>query len=96
MQLKPATKTCCSQTDKCFFKGRISIAIRANKGVPCWLSGKEFVCNADDSGEVDSIPGSGRSPGEGNGNLLQYSCLGNPIERGAWWATVYGVRKTWR
>ena len=37
------------------------------------------------------IPGSGRSPGEGNGNVLQYSCLGNPMDRGAWWATVHGV-----
>ena len=41
-----------------------------------------------------SIPGSGRSPGEGNGNPLQYSCLENSMERGAWWATVYGVAKS--
>ena len=40
-----------------------------------------------------SIPGSGRSPGEGNGNSLQYSCLGNPMDRGAWWATVHGITK---
>ena len=40
------------------------------------------------------IPGSGRSPGEGNGNPLQYSCLENPMDRGAWWATVYGVGKS--
>ena len=39
------------------------------------------------------IPGSGRPPGEGNGNPLQYSCLGNPVDRGAWWATVHGVAK---
>ena len=44
--------------------------------------------------EVGSIPGSGRSPGEGNGNPLQYSCLENPIERGAWWAAVQGVVKS--
>ena len=50
--------------------------------------GKEFVCNATDPG---SIPGSRRSPGEGNGNPLQYSCLGNPMDRGARWATVHGV-----
>ena len=43
---------------------------------------------------VGSISGSGRSPGEGNGNLLQYSCLGNPMDRGAWRATVYGVAKS--
>ena len=43
------------------------------------------------AGEVGSIPGSGRSSGEGNGNPLQYSCLENPKDRGAWWATVHGV-----
>ena len=43
------------------------------------------------AGDSSSIPGSGRSPGEGNGNLLQYSCLENPMDRGAWWATVHGV-----
>ena len=45
------------------------------------------------AGDLDSIPGSGRSPGEGNGNLLQYSCLGNHKDRGAWRATVHGVAK---
>ena len=50
--------------------------------------GKESVCNAGDWG---SIPGSGRSPEEGNGKPLQYSCLENPMDRGAWWATVRGV-----
>ena len=50
--------------------------------------GKDTACNAGDPG---SIPGSGRSPGEGNGNPLQYSCLGNPMDRGAWRATVHGV-----
>ena len=52
--------------------------------------GKESACNAEDLG---SIPQSGRSPGEGNGNPLQYSCLENLIGRGAWWATVHGVMK---
>ena len=46
------------------------------------------VCNA---GDPHLIPGSGRSLGEGNGNSLQYSCLGNPRDRGAWWAAVHGV-----
>jgi len=46
------------------------------------------------AGEAGSIPGSGRSPGEGNGNPLQYSCLENPMDRGAWWATVHGVTKS--
>ena len=50
--------------------------------------GKESTCNAGDPG---SIPGSARSPGEGNGNPLQYSCLENPMDRGAWQATVHGV-----
>ena len=45
------------------------------------------------AGDMDLIPGSGRSPGEENGNLLQYSCLGNPTDRGIWWATVHGVTK---
>ena len=46
-----------------------------------------------DAGDAGSIPGLGRSPGEGNGNLLQYSCLGNHMDRGAWMATVHGVAK---
>ena len=52
------------------------------RGLPQWLSGKESACNAGDTGNPDSIPGLGRSPGEGNGNELQYSCLGNPMDRG--------------
>ena len=51
------------------------------KELPSWLSGKESVCRAEDLG---SIPGSGIAPGEGNGYPLQYSCLGNPMDRGAW------------
>ena len=46
------------------------------------------------AGEAGSVPGSGRSPGEGNGNLLQFSCLENPMDRGAWWAIVHGVTKS--
>ena len=52
---------------------------------------KESACNAEDTGAVGSIPGLGRSPGEGNDNPLQYSCLENPMDRGASWATVHGV-----
>ena len=44
---------------------------------------------------MDSVPGLGRSPGEGNGNRLQYSCLGNPMDRGAWRAAVHGIAKSW-
>ena len=49
--------------------------------------------NAGDIGDVGSIPGSGRSPGEDNGTPLQYSCLGNPMDRGTWWAAVHEVAK---
>ena len=60
--------------------------------IPWWLSGKESTCN---TGDVSWIPGSGRPPpGEGNGNSLQCSCLGNPMDRGAWQATVHGVTKS--
>ena len=54
--------------------------------------GKAPVCNAGDQG---SIPGLGRSPGEGNGSPLQYSRLENPMDRGAWWAIVHEVTKKW-
>ena len=53
--------------------------------------GKGFACNVVDPG---LIPGSGRSPGEGNGYPLQYSCLESSVDRGAWWATVHGVAKS--
>ena len=57
---------------------------------PCSSVGKESACNA---GDLGSIPGLGRFPGEGNGNPLQYSCLENPMDREAWWATFYGVAR---
>ena len=60
-------------------------------GFPGGSDGEESACNAGDQG---SIPGSGRSPGEGNGNALQYSCLENSMDRGAWRATVHGVAKS--
>ena len=53
---------------------------------------KESACNSEDPG---SIPGLGRSPGEGNGSPLQYACLGNHMDRGAWQAIVHGVAKSW-
>ena len=63
--------------------------------MPSWLSkwrnGKESAFSAGDTG---SIPGSGRSPGEDNGNTLQYSCLGNTVDRGALWATVHRAIKS--
>ena len=57
---------------------------------PSGSDGNEYACS---SGGMGSIPGSGRSPEEGNGNPLQYSCLENPMDRGAWQATVYRVAK---
>ena len=60
------------------------------EGASQWLSGKETICNAED---VGSIPGLGRSPGEGNGNSFQYFCLGNPMDRGVWGVAVHGVTK---
>ena len=50
--------------------------------------------NAGDRRDAGSVPGSGRSPGGGHGNPLQYSCLENPMDRGAWWATVYSITKS--
>ena len=59
---------------------------------PGGSDGKASACNAEDPG---LIPGSGRSPGEQNGNTLQYSCLENSMDRGAWEATVHGVANSW-
>ena len=57
---------------------------------PGGSAGKEYTCNV---GDLGSIPGLGRSPGEQHGNPLQYSCLENSMDGGAWWATVHGVSK---
>ena len=61
------------------------------KSFPCSSVNKESACNA---GDLDFIPGTGRSPEEGNGNPLQYSYLENPIDRGAWQATVHRITKS--
>ena len=61
------------------------------RGFPGGSDGKEPACNA---GDPDLIPGLGRSPGEGNGYPLQYSCLKSPIDRGAWWTTMHGIAKS--
>ena len=60
-------------------------------GFPGGSDSKESACNARDPG---SVPDSGRSPGEENGNPFQYSCLGNPMDRGAWWATVHELQES--
>ena len=61
-------------------------------GLPQWLRGKESACNAGATGDMGWIPG--RSPGGGHGNPLQYSCLENPMDRGAWQVTVHGAAKS--
>ena len=60
--------------------------------LPWWLSGKESAYNV---GDLSLIPKLGRSPGEGNGNPLQYSCLENSMDRGIWWVSVHGITKNW-
>ena len=55
---------------------------------------KNLSTNVGDTGDAGSIPGSGRSPGGGRGDPLQYSCLENPMDKGAWWATIHGVAKS--
>ena len=62
---------------------------------PGGASGKEPPANAEDARDAGSMPGWGKSTGEGNGNPLQCSCLRNPTGRGAWWATVHWVEKSW-
>ena len=64
------------------------LVIYINKGLPWWFSGKDLPANAGDTG---LIPGSGRFPGGGKGNPLQYSCLGNSMDRGACQAIVHGI-----
>ena len=63
-------------------------------GFLCGAVVKNLPANAGDARDTGSIPESGRSPGGGNGNPLQYSCLENTIDRGAWWAAVHGVTRT--
>ena len=64
----------------------------SRESIPGGSDGKKSACNARDLG---LIPGSGRSSGEGNGNPLQYSCLDSFMDRGAWWAIVHRVAKSW-
>ena len=64
-------------------------------GLPSGSVIKNLPANAGAIGNLGSIPGWGRAPGGGNENPLQYSCLGNPMDRGVWWATVHGVAKSW-
>ena len=61
-----------------------------------WLRGKESACNAEATGDAGLISESGRSPGGGHGNPLQYSCPENPMDRGAWPAAVQRIAQSWR
>ena len=63
-------------------------------GLQRWLSSKESACNSGATGDMGSIPGSGKSPGGGHEKPLQYSCLENPMDRGAWRATVHSAAKS--
>ena len=76
--------------EKCKKLTRIFISVLCYKGsdFSCGSMGKDYVCITRDIGDVRSIPGSGRSPGEENATLSNISCLKNPLERGAYWATV--------
>ena len=71
-----------------------SHSMHVHKGVPDGSVGKETACYAGDKGHSSLIPGSRKSPGEGNGSPLQYSCLENPLERESWWATVHAVAES--
>ena len=68
--------------------------MKAFRGFPGGSVIKNPPANAGGAGDLGLIPGSGRSPGGGHGNPLQYSCLENPMNRGTWWATVHGVAKS--
>ena len=67
--------------------------LQQTRGLLQWLSSEESACDAEDAGDLGSIPGLGRSPGERNGNPLQYTCQENPMGRQAWWVIVHGVIK---
>ena len=73
----------------------IELRCEGRIGLPQWLSDKESACSAGAVGDTVLIPGSGRSPGGWHGNPLQYSCLENPMDRGAWWATVHKITNSW-
>ena len=70
---------------------KIKYSLSRCVGLPKWLGAKESTCQA---GDLGSIPRLGRFPGEGNANSLQCSCLGNPMDRGGWWAAISGVAKS--
>ena len=80
----------CCKVVLCLYRRFSERPILVFKGFPGGAEVKASACNV---GDLGSIPGLGRSPGEGNGNPLQYSCLENPMDGGAWWATVHGSQR---
>ena len=88
-QLASKPHVFCSQTILTQFNASV-----APIGFPRWLRSKESTCNAEAAGDVGFIPGWERSPGGGHGNPLQYSCMENPMDSGAWRATVHGVAQS--
>ena len=90
----PRLKMCNLGLQVKFCHNTLSYGIRLH-GFPGWLSRKESSWNARDAGEVGSVPGSGRSPGGGNSNPPQYSCLENPIDWGVLQAIVRRISKSW-
>ena len=82
---------CVACTIKHTYGKQIFIYLVSINGIPSYSVVKNLPGNAGVAGDTGSISGSGRSPGEGNGNTFQYSHLDKPMDRGAWWATVHGV-----
>ena len=81
---------------KCVQKPQFKMkCYRTYSGLPRGTNGKESVCNAGDVRDAASIPGSGTFPEGGHGNPFQDSCLENPMDRGAWWATVHRIAQSW-
>ena len=83
--------SCLAKEVKKTWSGNLKEPVLQIKGFPGSSDSKESACSA---GNLGSIPGLGRCPGEGNGNPLQYSCLENPMDRGPWWATVHRVTES--
>ena len=83
-----------AQAGHAHFHSWVIIKYKPDRGFPSRSDSKESACSA---GDLGSVPGLGRFPGEGNGNPLQYSCLENSMDRGTWWGTVHGIAKsrTW-
>ena len=84
----------CTEKQNEIYKVWTWVGLEGSRGTPRWLSGKEPACRRARAGDPGSIPGLGRSPGGGNGSPLQYSCLENPMDGGAWWGAPCGRKET--